>query len=77
MKNLITILKENKVDDAIDSTLDMFMTMEDVESLGEAFGEKYNKILSKALSEFIDGIGYKANQSDKDMLLEIKKILRK
>lgn len=58
MKNLYTILNENKVDDAIDNALSMMRTMEDVEALGEAFGKKYGDNTVYAIIDFLDGVEF-------------------
>lgn len=58
MKNLYTILNENKVDDAIDNALSMMRTMEDVEALGESFGKKYAENTVSAIIEFLDGVEF-------------------
>ena len=69
MKSLKDKIYENKVDDAIDNTLAMFTTAEDIEALGESFGQKYNSWIGGALEEFLDGVELKVKDDNKKDLI--------
>jgi len=69
MKSLKDKIYENKVDDAIEKTLSMFTTSEDIEALGESFGQKYNSWIGEALEEFLDGVELKVEDENKKGLI--------